>query len=100
VEGGADILLVETCNDTRNVKAALLGIDAALIELGLEVPVMVSGTIESTGTMLAGQTADAFYVSVAHRRLLSIGLNCATDAHFLPPERGPAERGDEVPRNA
>jgi 5-methyltetrahydrofolate--homocysteine methyltransferase len=83
VEGGADILLVETCNDTRNVKAALLGIDAALIELGLEVPVMVSGTIESTGTMLAGQTADAFYVSVAHRRLLSIGLNCATGPEFM-----------------
>ncbi len=61
VEGGADILLLETCNDTRNVKAALLGIERLEKELGFEMPVMVSGTIEPMGTMLAGQTADAFY---------------------------------------
>jgi 5-methyltetrahydrofolate--homocysteine methyltransferase len=73
IEGGADILLVETSQDTRNVKAALLGIEDAERELGFEVPIMVSGTIEPMGTMLAGQTADTFYVSIAHRKLLSVG---------------------------
>ena len=67
IEGGADLLLVETCQDTRNVKAALLAIDELERELGIEIPVMVSGTIEPMGTMLAGQTADAFCASIAHR---------------------------------
>jgi 5-methyltetrahydrofolate--homocysteine methyltransferase len=83
IEGGVDILLIETCQDTRNVKAALLGIEKAEQELGLKLPVMVSGTIEPMGTMLAGQTADAFYASVGHRDLLSIGLNCATGPEFM-----------------
>lgn len=83
IEGGADILLLETCQDTRNVKAALLGIDDAERELGFTVPVMVSGTIEPMGTMLAGQTADALYVSIAHRDILSVGLNCATGPEFM-----------------
>jgi 5-methyltetrahydrofolate--homocysteine methyltransferase len=83
IEGGADLLLLETSQDTRNVKAALLGIEDAERELGFEVPVMVSGTIEPMGTMLAGQTADTFYVSIAHRNLLSIGLNCATGPEFM-----------------
>src|SRR5271157_164315 len=59
VAGGADILLVETCQDTRNVKAALLAIERLRRELGRPIPTMVSGTIEAMGTMLAGQTADA-----------------------------------------
>ncbi len=59
VDGGVDILLVETRNDTRNVKAALLGIQRLEREIGRKLPVMVSGTIEPMGTMLAGQTADA-----------------------------------------
>ena len=82
-EGGADVLLVETCQDTRNVKAALLAIQRVEREFGRKIPAMVSGTIEPTGTMLAGQTADAFWVSVAHAGLLSIGLNCATGPEFM-----------------
>ena len=83
VEGGADLLLVETCQDTRNVKAALVAIRRLGRELGIRIPVMVSGTIEPTGTMLAGQGADAFWVSVAHAEPLSIGLNCATGPEFM-----------------
>jgi len=59
VEGGADILVLETCQDTRNVKAGLLGIQRVMREAGRKIPVMVSGTIEPMGTMLAGQAADA-----------------------------------------
>jgi 5-methyltetrahydrofolate--homocysteine methyltransferase len=83
IEGGADFLLVETCQDTRNVKAALLGIDRLSQQLGRRIPVMVSGTIEPMGTMLAGQTADAFCASVMHAQLLAIGLNCATGPEFM-----------------
>ncbi len=83
VEGGADILLLETCQDTRNVKAGLLAIQRLRRELASNIPVMVSCTIEPMGTMLGGQTADAFYVSVAHADPLSIGLNCATGPEFM-----------------
>ncbi|HEY1239017.1 MAG TPA: methionine synthase [Bryobacteraceae bacterium] len=83
MEGGADFLLVETCQDTRNVKAALLAIERLSDELGWRVPIMVSGTIEPMGTMLAGQTADAFCASIMHAPLLSIGLNCATGPEFM-----------------
>ncbi len=82
-EGGADILLVETCQDTRNIKAALIGIQKAFDELGYQLPIMVSGTIEPTGTMLAGQAADALVASLQHVDLLSIGLNCATGPEFM-----------------
>jgi len=83
VDGGADLLLVETCQDTRNVKAALLAIRRLSDELGWRIPVVVSGTIEPMGTMLAGQTADAFCVSIAHADLLAVGLNCATGPEFM-----------------
>ncbi len=83
VEGGADILLVETQQDTRNVKAALLAIQKVEREIGYKVPVMVSGTIEPMGTMLGGQTADSFCASVSHADLLSIGLNCGTGPEFM-----------------
>ncbi len=83
LDGGADILLLETCNDTRNVKAGLLAINRLGRKLGYAIPVMVSGTIEPTGTMLAGQTADAFYTSISHAQLLSVGLNCATGPEFM-----------------
>ncbi|HEY7856215.1 MAG TPA: homocysteine S-methyltransferase family protein, partial [Terriglobales bacterium] len=83
VEGGADILLVETCQDTRNIKAALIGIEAVAQRRGHPIPVMVSGTIEPMGTMLAGQTAEALWVSLEHAPLLSIGLNCATGPEFM-----------------
>jgi 5-methyltetrahydrofolate--homocysteine methyltransferase len=83
LEGGSDLLIVETQQDTRNVKAALLGIQAAMREVGWRVPIMISGTIEPTGTMLAGQGIEAFYTSVMHADLLSIGLNCATGPEFM-----------------
>lgn len=83
VEGGADILLVETAQDTRNVKAALLGINRMGRELGYPIPVMVSGTIEPMGTMLAGQDAEAFYASIQHARIVSVGLNCGTGPEFM-----------------
>jgi 5-methyltetrahydrofolate--homocysteine methyltransferase len=76
--GGADYLLVETCQDTRNVKAALLGCERAFEAAGWRLPVAVSATIEPTGTMLAGQDAEALAVSLAHADLLYLGLNCAT----------------------
>jgi 5-methyltetrahydrofolate--homocysteine methyltransferase len=83
VDGGADILIVETQQDTRNVKAALIGIWRLFDEIGFKVPVMVSGTIEAMGTMLAGQTVEAFSTSVMHADLLSVGLNCATGPEFM-----------------
>src|SRR5216683_1160151 len=83
LDGGADILVLETCQDTRNVKAGLLGIQRLMREAGRKIPVMVSGTIEPMGTMLAGQTADAFWSSISHVDLLSIGLNCATGPEFM-----------------
>jgi len=83
IDGGADILVLETCQDTRNVKAGLLGIQRLMRESGRKIPVMVSGTIEPMGTMLAGQTADAFWSSISHVDLLSVGLNCATGPEFM-----------------
>jgi 5-methyltetrahydrofolate--homocysteine methyltransferase len=83
IDGGADVLLVETCNDTRSVKAALLAIERLRNELGRRIPAMVSGTIELNGTMLAGQPADAFCTSIAHADLISIGLNCATGPELM-----------------
>ena len=83
VAGGADLLLVETMLDTRNIKAALVGIGQLFDELGYKVPVMVSATIELMGTMLAGQTAEALAVSMMHADLLSLGLNCATGPELM-----------------
>ena len=83
VDGGVDILLVETAQDTRNVKAALLGIQRVMKEVGHHIPVMVSGTIEPMGTMLAGQNAEAFLASIAHADLMAVGLNCATGPEFM-----------------
>jgi len=83
ISGGADILVLETCQDTRNVKAGVLGVQRLMRELGRRVPFMISGTIEAMGTMLAGQTADALWSSIAHVDLLSMGLNCATGPEFM-----------------
>ncbi len=83
IEGGVDILLVETAFDTRNIKSAVLAIGDLERELGVRIPLMISGTIERAGTMLAGQPADAFYASLAHADLLSIGLNCATGPDLM-----------------
>ncbi|MEK7815156.1 MAG: homocysteine S-methyltransferase family protein, partial [Chloroflexota bacterium] len=83
MEGGADVLLLETSQDTLNVKAGLEGIDRAFAELGRSVSVAVQGTIEPMGTLLAGQDAEALYTSLAHRDLLWIGFNCATGPEFM-----------------
>ncbi len=83
LRGGVDLLLMETTQDTLNLKAGLLGVDAAFRTVGLRVPVAVSVTIETMGTMLAGQGVEALYTSVAHRDLLALGLNCATGPDFM-----------------
>jgi 5-methyltetrahydrofolate--homocysteine methyltransferase len=81
--GGVDYLLLETCQDTRNIKAGLLGIERAFEMAGWRVPVAVSVTIETTGTMLAGQDAEALAVSLLHSDLLYLGLNCATGPELM-----------------
>src|SRR2546425_535707 len=83
IEGGVDALMLETCQDTLNVKAAAIGVRRAMAEAGRELPLMVSGTIEPMGTMLAGQGVDALYASLEHLDLFSIGLNCATGPEFM-----------------
>ena len=83
VEGGVDLLLVETCQDTRNIKAALLAIQKLSKEIGMQVPVIVSVTIEQNGTMLAGQTVDAMWASLRHAKPLAFGMNCATGPEFM-----------------
>ncbi len=86
VEGGADILLVETIFDTLNAKAALFAIDQLFEERGQKLPIMVSGTItDASGRTLSGQTAEAFWISVSHMPLLSVGLNCALGAEEMRP---------------
>jgi len=83
VAGGVDALLLETAQDTLNLKAAALGVRAAMRKAGVELPLMVSGTIEPMGTMLAGQGVEALYVALEHLDLFSIGLNCATGPEFM-----------------
>jgi 5-methyltetrahydrofolate--homocysteine methyltransferase len=83
IEGGADVLLLETVQDTLNCKAGLVGIERAMEAAGAAVAVSVSGTIETMGTLLGGQDIEAFYVSLAHRGLLWMGLNCATGPDFM-----------------
>lgn len=83
VEGGVDLLLVETSQDTRNIKAALLAIKKLSKEVGGEIPVIVSVTIEPMGTMLAGQTVDAMWASLRHAKPLAFGMNCATGPEFM-----------------
>ncbi len=86
VEGGADLLMVETVFDTLNAKAALFAISQAFDDLGARLPVIVSGTItDASGRTLSGQTAEAFWYSVRHARPLAIGLNCALGASELRP---------------
>lgn len=86
VDGGADVLLVETVFDTLNAKAALFAIDVLKEEYQWDIPVMISGTItDASGRTLSGQTVEAFAVSVSHIPLLSIGFNCALGADQLLP---------------
>ena len=83
IEGGADILLLETCQDTRNIKAGLLAIQELARGLGQPIPLMISVTIEAMGTMLAGQGIEALWASLDHVDVISLGLNCATGPEFM-----------------
>jgi len=86
IDGGSDILLVETIFDTLNAKAALFAIEEVKEERNLDVPVMVSGTItDASGRTLSGQTVEAFLISISHIPLLSVGFNCALGADQLKP---------------
>jgi 5-methyltetrahydrofolate--homocysteine methyltransferase len=86
IDGGVDILLVETVFDTLNAKACLFAIDEVFDEKGIKLPIMVSGTItDASGRTLSGQTAEAFLTSVSHFDLLSVGFNCALGASMMKP---------------
>lgn len=101
IEGGADILLVETIFDTLNAKAALFAIQQLQDELGRKIPVMVSGTItDASGRTLSGQTVEAFLHSVTHLELLSIGLNCALGAKEMRPYIETLARQSDLPVSA
>ena len=83
LDGGIDLLLIETAQDTLNLKATVMGARQAMQEAGRQVPLMISVTVEPMGTMLGGQNVEALYTSVAHFEPLSIGLNCATGPEFM-----------------
>jgi 5-methyltetrahydrofolate--homocysteine methyltransferase len=86
IDGGVDLLLVETVFDTLNAKAALFAIEEVKDERDIEIPIMLSGTItDASGRTLSGQTAEAFLISVSHISLLSVGFNCALGANLLQP---------------
>lgn len=86
VEGGADILLIETIFDTLNAKAAIYAVEKYFRDTNKRMPVMISGTItDASGRTLSGQTLEAFYISVSHANPLSIGLNCALGAEQMRP---------------
>jgi len=86
IDGGADILLVETIFDTLNAKAALFGINKLMEEKGQRIPVMISGTIaDASGRTLSGQTLEAFFNSVSHIDMISVGLNCSLGAEQIRP---------------
>jgi 5-methyltetrahydrofolate--homocysteine methyltransferase len=83
IEGGADLLLIETCQDTRNIKAAILAIQKLSKEIWAPIPYVISVTIEPMGTMLAGQTVEAMWASLRHTHPVAFGMNCATGPEFM-----------------
>jgi 5-methyltetrahydrofolate--homocysteine methyltransferase len=86
IDGGADVLLIETIFDTLNAKAALYAVQELFDETGKQVPIMVSGTItDASGRTLSGQTVEAFLISISHAPILSVGFNCALGAKQLQP---------------
>ncbi|WP_426199145.1 methionine synthase [Pseudomonas sp. DC3200b2] len=86
IEGGADLILIETIFDTLNAKAAIFAVQGAFDELGFSLPIMISGTItDASGRTLSGQTTEAFWNSVRHANPVSVGLNCALGAKELRP---------------
>ena len=101
IEGGADLLLVETVFDTLNAKAAVKAIEELKQETGKEIPIMVSGTItDASGRTLSGQTTEAFLISLSHINLFSIGLNCALGANQLRPYLQVLSDSADVPISA
>jgi 5-methyltetrahydrofolate--homocysteine methyltransferase len=97
IEGGVDVLLIETVFDTLNAKAALFAIDELFDELEVRLPIMISGTItDLSGRTLSGQTAEAFWNSVRHARPLTIGLNCALGAAQLRAHIAELSRGADT----
>ncbi|WP_110949775.1 methionine synthase [Pseudomonas bohemica] len=86
IEGGADLILIETIFDTLNAKAAIFAVQGVFDEIGFELPIMISGTItDASGRTLSGQTTEAFWNSVRHAKPISVGLNCALGASDLRP---------------
>ena len=86
IEGGADLILIETIFDTLNAKAAIFAVQGVFEEVGIELPIMISGTItDASGRTLSGQTTEAFWNSVRHAKPISVGLNCALGAKELRP---------------
>ncbi len=87
VEGGADILMIETIFDTLNAKSAIYAVDKVCAEKGIDLPIMISGTIiDQSGRTLSGQTTEAFWISISHtKNLLSVGLNCSLGAKQMRP---------------
>ncbi len=83
IDGNVDLLLMETSQDLLNVKAGFVGIERAFEKTGKKLPLIVSGTIEPMGTTLAGQSIEAFYISVQHMNPIAVGLNCATGPEFM-----------------
>ena len=83
IDGGVDLLLLETSQDMLNVKAGFIGIQRAFAKTGKKLPLMISGTIEPMGTTLAGQSIESFYISIEHMNPVAVGLNCATGPEFM-----------------
>jgi|HubBroStandDraft_2_1064218.scaffolds.fasta_scaffold00852_5 5-methyltetrahydrofolate--homocysteine methyltransferase len=83
IDGGSDLLLIETSQDTRNIKSAILAIQKLGREIGASIPFLISVTIEPMGTMLAGQTVEAMWASLRHAHPLAFGMNCATGPEFM-----------------
>src|SRR5207244_9487807 len=83
IDGGSDLLLIETSQDTRNIKAALLAIKKLSKEISAEIPTIVSVTIEPMGAMLAGQNVEAVWASLRHAKPLAFGMNCATGPEVM-----------------
>ncbi|HZH28141.1 MAG TPA: homocysteine S-methyltransferase family protein [Azospirillaceae bacterium] len=101
IEGGADLLVVETIFDTLNAKAAIFAIDTLFDETGIRLPVIISGTItDRSGRTLSGQTTEAFWNSVRHARPFAIGLNCALGADLMKPYIQELSRVAEAPVSA
>ncbi|HET9458233.1 MAG TPA: homocysteine S-methyltransferase family protein, partial [Candidatus Limnocylindrales bacterium] len=98
IEGGADIVLIETIFDTLNGKAAIFGVEEAFETAGVRLPLIVSGTIvDASGRTLSGQTVEAFWTSIAHARPVVVGLNCALGAAALRPHVADLSRVAPIP---